>query len=80
MTLTLKVADTGVGIPKEQLANIFERFYQIKGTKAETTGTGISFGGGYTVAEISYMVGFSSPSYFTKCYKDHFGHTPKEGK
>lgn len=29
-----------------------------------------------TVAEIAYEVGFSSPSYFTKCYKDFFGHTP----
>ncbi len=32
--------------------------------------------GGYTVSEVAYEVGFSSPSYFIKCYKDHFGHTP----
>ena len=25
-----------------------------------------------TVAEIGYEVGFSSPSYFTKCYKEQF--------
>ena len=25
-----------------------------------------------TVAEITYEVGFSSPSYFTKCYKEYF--------
>ena len=31
-----------------------------------------------TVAEIAYEVGFSSPSYFTKCYKDFFGRPPKE--
>jgi signal transduction histidine kinase/DNA-binding response OmpR family regulator len=31
-----------------------------------------------TVAEIAYEVGFSSPSYFNKCYKDYFGHSPKE--
>lgn len=30
-----------------------------------------------TVAEIAYEVGFSSPSYFTKCYKDFFGRAPK---
>ncbi len=33
---------------------------------------------GRTVAEICYATGFSSPSYFTKCYKDHFGKTPTE--
>ena len=26
-----------------------------------------------TIAEITYEVGFSAPSYFTKCYKDYFG-------
>lgn len=31
-----------------------------------------------TVAEITYEVGFSSPSYFTKCYKDYFGENPSE--
>ena len=30
-----------------------------------------------TIAEIAYEVGFSSPSYFTKCYKDFFGRAPK---
>ena len=29
-----------------------------------------------TVAEIAYSVGFSSPSYFNKCYKDEFGVSP----
>ena len=31
-----------------------------------------------TVSEIGYKVGFSSPSYFTKCFKNHFGIIPKE--
>ena len=31
---------------------------------------------GMTVSEISYEVGFSSPSYFSKCFKDHFGMAP----
>lgn len=31
-----------------------------------------------TVAEIAYETGFSSPSYFTKCYKDYFGCPPKD--
>lgn len=29
-----------------------------------------------TVSEVAYSVGFSSPSYFAKCYKDKFGKTP----
>lgn len=34
--------------------------------------------GGKTVSEVAYEVGFSSPSYFIKCYKDQFGHTPND--
>jgi len=32
----------------------------------------------YFISEILYMVGFSSPSYFTKSFKDEFGCTPTE--
>lgn len=31
-----------------------------------------------TIAEVAYDVGFSSPSYFTKCFKDEFGVSPRE--
>jgi DNA-binding response OmpR family regulator len=31
-----------------------------------------------SVAEIGYEVGFSSPSYFTKCYKEQYGENPTE--
>lgn len=31
-----------------------------------------------TIAEIAYEVGFSSPSYFTKCYKEQFGESPTD--
>lgn len=31
-----------------------------------------------TVAEVGYEVGFSSPSYFTKCYKEQFGESPTD--
>ena len=31
-----------------------------------------------TIAEITYKVGFSSPSYFTRCYKDYFGENPTD--
>src|SRR5690606_5079063 len=31
-----------------------------------------------TVAEIAYQVGFGTPSYFIKCFKEAYGHTPNE--
>lgn len=36
--------------------------------------------GKYRVNEVSYMVGFSSPSYFTKCFTKQFGKKPGEFK
>lgn len=35
-------------------------------------------GGSKTVSEVSYAVGFSSPSYFSKCFKEYFGKLPGE--
>ncbi|MBO3699895.1 helix-turn-helix domain-containing protein [Roseivirga sp. E12] len=31
-----------------------------------------------TVSEVSYKVGFNSVSYFTKCYREHYGYPPGE--
>ena len=31
-----------------------------------------------TVSEIAYEIGFSTPAYFTKCYRDTYGETPTE--
>jgi len=31
-----------------------------------------------TISEISYLVGFSSPAYFTKCFKEEFGKSPSD--
>ena len=31
-----------------------------------------------TIAEIGYEVGFSSPAYFSKCFKDQYNMTPNE--
>ena len=28
------------------------------------------------ISEIAYSVGFSSPAYFTKCFKEDFGYPP----
>ncbi|MDE6717664.1 MAG: substrate-binding domain-containing protein [Muribaculaceae bacterium] len=31
-----------------------------------------------SISEIAYEVGFSTPAYFTKCFRDSFGQTPSE--
>ena len=33
-----------------------------------------------TASEIAYMVGFSSPAYFTKCFHEYFGFSPGEAR
>jgi AraC-like DNA-binding protein len=32
----------------------------------------------YKINEICYMVGFNSPSYFSKCFQQQFGILPKD--
>ena len=34
--------------------------------------------GKHTISEISYMVGFSNPSYFSKCFQKQFGIKPTD--
>lgn len=36
--------------------------------------------GSLSVSEVAYRVGFSAPSYFTKCYKDFYGKSPSGKK
>ena len=31
-----------------------------------------------SVSEVCYAVGFSSPSYFAKCYKEYYGENPTD--
>lgn len=35
---------------------------------------------GLTVSEICYEVGFTSPRYFSKCYKEFYGYLPSKAK
>ena len=30
----------------------------------------------YNISDITYMLGFNSPKYFTKCFRDQFGISP----
>lgn len=34
--------------------------------------------GEYTIAEVSYMVGFSSSGYFSTCFKEKYGQSPSQ--
>lgn len=53
--------------PVELIRNIrLKRAYQLLSTTDKS------------VSEVAYSVGFSSPAYFSKCYKDMFGHTPHD--
>lgn len=33
-----------------------------------------------TISEIAYEIGFSTPAYFTKCYRDAYGETPSQAR
>lgn len=33
-----------------------------------------------TISEISYEIGFSTPAYFSKCYRDAYGETPSQAR
>jgi DNA-binding response OmpR family regulator/two-component sensor histidine kinase len=33
-----------------------------------------------SISEIAYQVGFASPAYFSRCFKEEFGYTPSETK
>lgn len=35
---------------------------------------------GVRVSEVAYMVGFSNPKYFSKCFKESFGYSPSDVK
>ncbi|UOB16047.1 hybrid sensor histidine kinase/response regulator transcription factor [Abyssalbus ytuae] len=35
---------------------------------------------GYTISEVSFIVGFNDPQYFSRCFKKQFGKTPKTFK
>ncbi len=35
-------------------------------------------GSDLNIAEIAYGVGFNDPDYFSKCFKEQFGHTPRQ--
>jgi signal transduction histidine kinase len=51
-SVLIRVSDTGIGIPKDDLPHIFEEFYRAKNAKAvEKTGTGLGLAIAKEVAE-----------------------------
>ncbi len=52
--LILRVADTGMGIPKEDLPKIFDKFYRVRRTGKQIQGTGLGLA---VVKEIVTMLG-----------------------
>ena len=42
--MTLRVADTGVGIPPEHIDRVFERFYQVGAARSGSAGRGTGLG------------------------------------
>ncbi|MGB7395474.1 MAG: two-component regulator propeller domain-containing protein, partial [Pricia sp.] len=57
-----------------QTANQFLRAVRLEKSKE------MILEGNDSIGEISFKVGFSSPSYFTSCFKSHFGILPTEVK
>ncbi len=71
--VVVSVSDTGVGIPKEQLSRVFERFYQVDGTTSRKyggTGLGLAITKSIVEAHSGKIwaeseVGVGSTFYFT---------------
>lgn len=83
--LSVETVAAGVGLSRVQL---YRKVKHITGaspveviriTRLKQAGTMLKTTS-KTVQEISYEVGFSSPSYFSKCFKDYYGIMPQEAR
>ena len=78
--IVLAVKDNGIGIPKEDLNNIFERFYQAKNATNKTGGTGIGLALCKEIAQLmngmvhaKSTIGKGSVFYFQMPYQEFLG-------
>ncbi len=60
--LTITVADTGMGLPKEDLNNIFEKFYRSKNASTGGIGLGLSIAKGFVEAHSGNIRAENQPS------------------
>lgn len=79
--LTLHTLSAHCGVSKDYLSLIFKKSLgmtipqYIKKERLKEAKELLS--GGMTISETAYTVGFSSDSYFIKCFKEEYGITPK---
>lgn len=57
-----------------QSASVFVRGYCLQRAKELLESTVLN------VSEVAYKVGFSDPSYFSKCFRETYGVTPRESR
>ncbi len=50
----------------------------INGVRLKTAADILSKGKNVSIADLAYLVGFSSPSYFTKLFREYYGETPTQ--
>ena len=69
--LSLSCLAKRMGLNKSTLCNILKTMTDLGYVENDGSGN-------YRISEISYMVGFSSPSYFAKCFQKQFGVKPMD--
>ena len=73
------------GLPEKQLYRVVKKFMDvgpsehIRNVRLKKAAA-LLVQNKFTVAEVCYMVGFTTPSYFTKCFKEKYGVKPSQYK
>jgi len=81
LSLLAFVASTLLYAQTEITGTVVDEFGEgVIGATVKEKGTSNGTATDKTVSEVAYAVGFTTPSYFTKCFKDEFGQSPTEMK
>lgn len=82
-TLSVEKIAAGLAMSRTQLYRKIKQITNfspnevIRNTRLEHA-RGLLMQGKLSISEVAYSTGFSSPSYFTKCYSEYFGSLPSE--